>query len=80
MINGQNNLFTWNDLVVIVASAPKPYSPGQIAVICGVEKVGSSKLSLEFNVEIGIWIYTIEFGDGSSMEIPEIYLKKYEKK
>lgn len=76
MINSQNNLFTWNDLVVIVPNAPTSYSPGQIAVICGMEKVGSSKLSLEFNVEMGSWIYTIEFGDGSSMEIPEIYLKK----
>lgn len=76
MINNQNNLFTWNDLVVIVPNAPTPYSPGQIAVICGMEKIGSSKLSQEFNVEIGTWIYTIEFGNGSSIEIPEIYLKK----
>jgi len=72
------NVFTWNDLVIVKPNTPLVFHPGQIAVVCGMEQVKSTKLSLEFNINIGEWIYTIEFGDGSSIEIPELYLKKYE--
>lgn len=77
MINRETNLFTWNNLVVIKHNAPPPYPLGKIAVVCGMEQVKSEKLSLEFNINIGDWLYTIEFGDGSSIEIPEVYLEKY---
>lgn len=77
MINRETNLFTWNDLIVIKHNAPPPYPSGKIAVVCGMEQVKSEKLSKEFNIHIGDWLYTIEFGDGSSIEIPESYLEKY---
>ena len=44
-----------------------------------MEQVKSEKLSNEFNIHIGDWLYTIEFGDDSSIEIPESYLEKYTK-
>lgn len=44
-----------------------------------MEQVKSEKLSSEFNVKIGEWIYTMEFGDGSSLKVPEFYLEKYQK-
>lgn len=78
MTNRENNLFTWNDLVIIKPNAPPSYYPGKIAVVCGMEQVKSEKLSNEFNIMIGDWIYTVEFGDGSSIEIPESYLEKYQ--
>lgn len=78
MTNNKKNLFTWNDLVIIKSNAPASYFPGKIAVVCGMEEIESAELSMEFHLKIGDWIYTIEFGDGSSIEIPEIYLKKYQ--
>lgn len=77
MTNRETNLFTWNDLIVIKYNAPSPYPSGKIAVVCGMEQIKSEKLSNEFNIRIGDWLYTIEFGDGSSIEIPESYLEKY---
>lgn len=73
----QTNQFTWNDLVVVKNNAPLVYRPGQIAVVCGMEQVKSANLALELKIKTGNWVYTIEFGDGSSIDIPEIYLEKY---
>jgi hypothetical protein len=78
MTNSKINLFTWNDIVIIKSYAPPNYFPGNIAVICGMEKVKSEELSSLYNIEFGNWLYTIEFGDGSSIEIPEKYLEKYQ--
>lgn len=78
MTTRETNLFTWNDLVVIKPNAPSSYSPGKIAVVCGMEQVKSEKLSNEFNIKFGDWLYVVEFGDGSSVEIPEAYLEKYQ--
>ncbi len=75
----KTNLFTWNDLITIKSNAPSCYCPGEIAVICGMEQVKSERLSNKFNVNMGNWLYTVEFGDGSSIEVPECYLDKYEK-
>lgn len=80
MTDDETNLFTWNDLVFIKLNAPLNFSPGKVAVICGFEQVKSKKLSNEFNLKIGDWLYTVEFGDGSSIEVPEFYLEKYQEK
>jgi hypothetical protein len=78
MINSETNLFTWNDLVVIKPNAPFSYFPGKIAVVCGMEQVKSKKLSNEYDIDIGDWLYTVEFGDGSSIEVPEFFLDRYQ--
>ena len=75
-----DNLYTWNDFVKIKTTAPSRYFPGQLAVICGMEKVHTKRLSEEFNLNIGEWLYTVEFGDGSSIEVPECYLEPYSEK
>lgn len=77
MMNKETNLFTWNDLVIVKSNAPNCYSPGDIAVICGMEQVKSDKLAKEFNMNIGEWLYSVEFGNGSSIEVPECFLEKY---
>lgn len=77
MENNESNLFTWNDVVTIKSDAPVAYFPNEIAVICGMEQIKSEKLSKEFRINIGDWLYTVEFGDGSSIEVPEVYLAKY---
>ena len=77
MADSDTSQFTWNDLVIIKPNAPLFYFPGKIAVVCGMEQVKSEKLSSEFNIKIGEWLYTLEFGDGSSIEVPEFYLDKH---
>ncbi len=78
MLNSETNLYTWNDLVVIKPNAPSSYFPGQIAVVCGIEQVKSEKLSRDYDIDIGDWLYTVEFGDGSSTEVPEHYLDRHQ--
>jgi hypothetical protein len=46
-------------------------------VICGMEQIKSEKLSQEFKISKGDWLYTVEFGNGNSIEIPECYLESY---
>ena len=75
--DSDTSLFTRNDLVVITPDAPLSYFPGKIAVVCGMEQVKSERLSSEFNIKMGDWLYNLEFGDGSSVEVPELYLEKY---
>ena len=77
MESDEPNLFTWNDVVMIKTDAPVSYFPGKIAVICGMEQIKSEKLSQEFKISKGEWLYTVEFGDGSSIEVPECYLEFY---
>ena len=81
MNNDQNeiedNKFTWNDSVKISEYAPPQMHPGEIAVICGMEKVSSALLIEIYQSSIGDWVYTVEFVDGSSIEVPERYLKAY---
>jgi hypothetical protein len=76
-LDKETNIFNWNDLVVVTSNPPNLYPSGTIAVVCGMEQIKSEKLANKFNLLIGDWIYTIEFGDGSSIEIPERYLEKY---
>ena len=73
----EDNKFTWNDLVRIKFDVPKKFKPGEIVAVCGLEKVQSEKLSKTYHVEKGSWLYTVEFGDGSSIEVPECYLEPY---
>ena len=47
-------------------------------MVCGMEQVKSEKLSSEFNIKMGEWLYTVEFGDGSSIEIPEFFLERHQ--
>ena len=77
MLDDNMNLYTWNDLVTIKSNAPSSYFPGESAVVCGFEQVKSQELSSEFEMKIGDWLYTVEFGDGSSIEVPEVYLQQY---
>lgn len=73
------NLFTWNELVIVKSQALSCYFPGKVAVICGMEKIKSEELSSLYAIKFGEWLYTIEFEDGSSIEIPEKYLENYQK-
>jgi hypothetical protein len=72
------NKFTWGDPICIVKSAPFQFHPGEFASVCGFYKVISEETAREFQCSIGDWVYTVEFQDGSDIEIAEHYLEKYE--
>ena len=72
------NKFTWGDPVIIKKSAPRNFHPGEFASVCGLYKITSEESASKFKCKIGDWIYTIEFTDGSDMQIAESYLENYE--
>jgi hypothetical protein len=56
------------------------YRLGEIALICGIDKITTQKKADELNCKNGEWIYIVEYEDGSSIEIPESYLDFYKDK
>jgi hypothetical protein len=71
-----DNKFTWGDSVIIRENTPSKFQPGKLASICGFYKLQSEETEKEFGCKTGEWIYTVEFGDGSDIQIPERYLDK----
>jgi len=68
------NKFTWGDSVVIAESAPTRFHPGEFASVCGFYQIASKNSAKEFECNVKDWIYTVEFGDGSDIQIAELYL------
>lgn len=72
----ENNKFTWGDSIIIIKSAPDQFHPGEMASICGFHKIKSLETAAQFSCNVGEWIYTVEFGDGSDIQVAEHYLEK----
>jgi len=72
----EDNKFTWGDSVVIVKSAPPGFHPGEFASVCGFYKISSEENAKEFQCKVEDWVYTVEFPDGSDIQIAELYLEK----
>ena len=66
--------FDYGDSVLIRNDAPDKYKPNNRASICGMRAAENEQTAKEFGIKLYHKIYTVEFGDGSSIEIPEIYL------
>ncbi len=74
----EDNKFTWGEAVLVKKNAPQTFHPGEFASICSVIKLDPEDLLKDPSLMSAKWLYTIEFEDGSSIEIPEKYLEKYE--
>lgn len=72
-----DNIFTWGDPIIIVKNAPPRFHPNEFASVCGFYKVISEETAKEFQCNIGDWIYTVEFSDGSDIQVAELYLELY---
>ena len=70
--------FTWGDTVIIKSIAPQYFHPGEIVSVCSVVKIEEEDVIKDPSLVESTWLYTVEFGDGSSVEIPECYLETYE--
>ena len=77
MKNSECNKFTWGDIAIVKKEAPQKFRPGEIGSICSVLKISPEDVVKEPSLLEPSWLYTVEFGDGSSVEIPEYYLKRY---
>jgi len=64
-------------LVHIKNDAPKKFKPGEVVVVCGMMNIDSEEVALAYDCVGSNWLYTVEFGDGSSIEVPECYLEPY---
>jgi hypothetical protein len=73
--NVDNNKFTWNDFIVIKNDAPNQFHPGEIGVICGISKIESDEMAKKYHSSVGSWIYTIEFNNGSDIQVAESFLE-----
>jgi hypothetical protein len=73
----ENSKFTWGEAVMVKKNAPKVFHPGEFASICSVIKLDPEDLLKDQSLMQSKWLYTIEFEDGSSVEVPEYYLEKY---
>ena len=58
-----NPKFTWGDSVQVADEAPSRYRSGAYGSICGIHELESQVL------------YTVEFGDGAAIEVPEDHLR-----
>ncbi len=64
--------FDWGQLVRVSATAPPAYRPGRRAWIVGIRKESAAQAT----EPLGPRLYTIEYEDGSSLEIGEPLLEQ----
>jgi hypothetical protein len=72
--------YTWGETVKIANDAPKEYKPGELAEICSMWEIETDANSRIRGEPVGTIIYSIEFGDGTIIELPDRYLEKYQSK
>lgn len=72
------NKFHWGETVVIRNDIPKHLHPGEIASICSVMKLTSEDVKKNPELKEPSWLYTVEFGDGSAIDLSECYLEHFD--
>ena len=75
----EDHKFTCGDTAVIKKSVPSHLHPGEIVSVCSVTKIDPEDVKKQPSLIEPTWFYTVEFGDGSSIGLPECYLEPYEK-
>lgn len=68
--------FTWGDLVRVSEDAESTMRPGDLADVVAITEINSEVLAKSYGAPLGETVYTVEFGDGSSAEVPERWLDK----
>jgi hypothetical protein len=67
--------FTWGDAARIKQGARTEWRPGALVSIVGIRTVETEATAHEFDAPVGTTLFTVEFVDGSSTEIPEVWLE-----
>lgn len=71
-----NSKFSYGDAVTIKQNAPSSLHPGEFGSVCSLNQITSEHVAEEFKCQVGEWIYTIELGNGSDIQVAECYLDK----
>jgi hypothetical protein len=66
---------TWGDTVRVKEGASIAARPGAIASVCGMRTIALREEALQHHVTLGTKLYLIEFGDGTSTEVPEAWVE-----
>lgn len=66
--------FDWGDTVRIMG----PQDLGRVGSVCGFRIVDTDLLARQFGTNLGDWLVLVEFGDGSSKELPASRLERVE--
>ena len=61
----------WGDTVYLKSGRLTGNRVGSIAEIVGIREIENVKQSEQFSAPLGSRVYLVEFGDGSSLEVPE---------
>ena len=67
---------TWGDTVIVSHDAPSQFHPGFRGSVSGIRDVGANPSQLEPESETSARLYSVEFSNGTAIEIPEHYLSK----
>lgn len=57
--------------------APKDLHPGEIVSPCAIVEISPEEIKLDPTLIGSTWLYTVEFWDGLSIEVPKWYLEPY---
>ena len=66
---------SWGESVTVKAEASEVMRPGAIGAVCGIREIENEAQAREFGAPIGSKVYLVEFNDGASIEIPEVWIE-----
>ena len=69
------NGFTWGDAVQVCASAPEEFRPNAYGSVCGLRQTCANAAAPSVVADGCRYLYTVEYSDGTSAEIPEELLQ-----
>lgn len=67
--------FTWGDSVRVKAAAPATMRPGALAEVCAITEIENDAQAKRYDAQVGSKVYLLEFGDGTSLQIPESWIE-----
>ncbi len=69
--------YEYGQVIMIVSDAPAIYRPGALGAICSMSEENPEDVGSVLAHDAFVEVYTVEYSDGSSMEIPGIYISPY---
>lgn len=73
----ENHKFDYGEILIIKKNVPSNLHPGEIVSVCSIMKIAPEDLKKNPLLIEPTWLYTLEFGDGNSIDLPECFLEKY---
>lgn len=71
-----NPIFDYGDTVLIDDKASERFNTGRYGSICGIYTIENIETATRYLQPIGSTLYLVEFNDGKTLSIPELFLLK----